>query len=431
MRSIFAKILIWSLGTCALAPVAYWAIERRLERHGPSEADPFWSMVALVEDDTCRAYEERGPDGLAAHLRWLDSKLPGEHFLTDARGRDLVTGVDRAELLRPWSTQAGPPRMPDGRIVLAGRPRGGRYRFLTVVRPWFEKPNMLPYFGAIVLVIAGLGSILALHLISPLRHLRGVVDRFGRGDLAARARSTRKDEIGELSRAFDEMADRIKTLLSAERRLLQDVSHELRSPLTRLDVAADLALTSPDRGASLGRIKREIVRLSSLVDELLQLTRAEGDPSARVPEEVRLNELLRDLVFDCAVEAEAKGCRLALCAEESGAIRGERELLRRAIENVVRNAIRHAPEGTAVEIDLERRDGAASLVVRDHGPGVPPDRLEAIFEPFFRVEPDRSRTSGGVGLGLAIARRAVVLHRGRISARNAGPGLAVSIELPL
>jgi two-component system sensor histidine kinase CpxA len=364
-------------------------------------------------------------------LRWLDSKLPGEHFLTDARGRDLVTGVDRSELLRPWSPHAGPPRMPDGRIVLAGRPREGRYRFLTVVRPWFEKPNMLPYFGAIVLVIAGLGSILALHLITPLRHLRGVVDRFGRGDLAARARSSRKDEIGELSRAFDEMADRIKTLLSAERRLLQDVSHELRSPLTRLDVAADLALTSPDRGASLGRIKREIVRLSSLVDELLQLTRAEGDPSARIPEEVQLDELVRDLVFDCAVEAEAKGCRLALRAEESGAIRGERELLRRAIENVVRNAIRHAPEGTAVEIELERRDGVASLMIRDRGPGVPDDRLEAIFQPFFRVEPDRSRTSGGVGLGLAIARRAVVLHRGRISARNAGPGLAVSIELPL
>lgn len=431
MRSIFAKVLIWSLGTFALSMVAYWAIARAMEHKGPSEGDPIRSVFELVEDDVCRAYEEGGPAGLAAHLRRIDAKLPGEHHLSDSAGRDLVTGADRSDLLRPAPPRTGPARTPDGRMIFVGRPRRGQYRFITIVRPWFDPPNILPYYGAIVLVIVGMGSILALHLIRPLRHLRRVVDRFGRGDLAARAGSTRRDEIGELSRAFDEMAGRIQTLLSAERRLLQDVSHELRSPLTRLDVAADLALTSPDLGGSLGRIKREIVRLSSLVDELLQLTRAEGDPSARVRAGIRLDDLLHDMVYDCAVEAEAKGCRLSLRAEESPTIRGERELLRRAVENVVRNAIRHTPAGTAVEIDLERRDGTAEVVVRDRGPGVPADRLEAIFEPFYRVEGDRSRASGGVGLGLAIARRSVVLHGGRISARNAGPGLAVTIELPI
>ena len=161
-----------------------------------------------------------------------------------------------------------------------------------------------------------MGSILAVHLAAPLRRLRRVVDRFGRGDLAARVRSTRRDEIGELSRAFDEMAGRIETLLAAERRLLQDVSHELRSPLTRLDVAVDLAFTSDDPGPSLGRIKRDIGRLSVLVNELLQLTRAEGDPSAHDLEEVRLDDLLRTLVEDCLLEAEAKGCRLELRAAD-------------------------------------------------------------------------------------------------------------------
>ena len=204
-----------------------------------------------------------------------------------------------------------------------------------------------------MLVIAGMGSILAVHLAAPLRRLRQAVDRFGRGDLSTRVHSTRKDEIGELSQAFDEMAGRIETLLEAERRLLLDVSHELRSPLTRLDVAVDLALTSDDRGASLGRIKRDIGRLSVLVNELLQLTRAEGDPSDHNLEHVRLDEMLDALVEDCDVEAEAKGCRLDLSDSEPCTVLGEPELLRRAVENVVRNAIRHAPEGTAIKIDLE------------------------------------------------------------------------------
>jgi two-component system sensor histidine kinase CpxA len=223
---------------------------------------------------------------------------------------------------------------------------------------------------------------------------------------------------------------RIETLLSAERRLLQDVSHELRSPLTRLDVAVDLASTSDDPGEYLGRIKRDIGRLTVLVNELLQLTRAEGDPLTHKLEGVRLDELMEGLIEDCEVEAEAKGCWLDRTSDEPCTVRGEPELLRRAVENVVRNAVRHAPADTAIEIGLEQRGDVATLSVRDHGPGVPDDLLKTIFEPFFRVEGDRSRASGGVGLGLAIARRAVELHQGKITAQNAHPGLVVHIELP-
>lgn len=305
-----------------------------------------------------------------------------------------------------------------------------RYRFITLVRPWFGPPNILPYYGVIVLVIVGMGAALAMHLALPLRRLRRAMDRFGRGDLSARVRSPRRDEIGELSRAFDEMAGRIETLLAAERRLLQDVSHELRSPLTRLDVAVDLASTSEDPWTSLGRIKRDVGRLSVLVNELLQLTRAEGDPSALRPEEVRLDDLLRVLVDDCALEAEARGCRLTLVADGPCPVVGERELLHRAVENVLRNAIRHAPEGTSVDVRLHRPGDTAAITVRDRGPGVPEDLLGSIFEPFFRVDAHRNRSSGGVGLGLAIASRAIGLHRGRITARNVSPGLLVTIELP-
>ena len=241
MRSILAKILLWSLVTFGLSLVAYRSISRALERRGPLENDPFWRMSVMIEDDVCRAYEDGGADRLAAQLRRLDEYLPGKHLLTDASGRDLVTGADRSSLLRLDHFPGGPPRLPDGSMVMIGPNRGSPYRYITLVQPWFEPPNLLPYYGAVVLVIAGMGSILAVHLVAPIRRLRRVVEEFGRGNLGVRAGSKRKDEIGELSRAFDEMADRIEILLSAERRLLQDVSHELRSPLARLGFAVELA----------------------------------------------------------------------------------------------------------------------------------------------------------------------------------------------
>jgi two-component system sensor histidine kinase CpxA len=248
------------------------------------------------------------------------------------------------------------------------------------------------------------------------------------------------DEIGELSRAFDQMADRIETLLAAERRLLQDVSHELRSPLARLGFAVELARTSEDRSAGLDRIKKEADRLSSLVDELLQLTALEGDPQARGFLAISIDDLLRGLVDDCGLEAKAKDCRVFLRIESLPSsplpspspfsILGDHVLLHRALDNVLRNAIRHAPEGTAIEVVMKAAADKVSIDVRDYGIGVPEEFLSSIFEPFVRVEGDRSRSSGGVGLGLCIARRAIELHHGHIEARNARPGLAVLIELP-
>jgi two-component system sensor histidine kinase CpxA len=431
VRSIFAKVLFWSLGTFAASLVAYGAIHRGLQRRGPREADPFPRLVALAEADACRAFEEGGTTRLAAYLRRLDANLPGEHYLTDPDGRDLVSGVDRSGLLRFEHGHHGHPgRLPDGRVVFVRRHAGGQYRFITVIPPWFDGPDILPYYGAVVLVIVGMGAALAVHLAAPLRALRRVVDRFGQGDLSARAHSARRDEIGELSSAFDRMANRIETLLAAERRLLQDVSHELRSPLARLGFAVALARSGPDRDGALDRIDRDVGRLSALVAELLELTRAEGDPAAWLFEDVRLDTILQAVVDDCAIEAAAKGCRLDLRGGGPAAVvRGDRELLRRAFENVLRNAIRHAPEGTVVDVDLALKDHRITISVRDYGPGVPDEALGSLFEPFFRVEGHRSRASGGVGLGLAITRRALALHGGTASAANARPGLLVTLEL--
>ena len=195
----------------------------------------------------------------------------------------------------------------------------------------------------------------------------------------------------------------------------------------RSSVATELA-RSGDPEPQLNRIEKEADRLNALVGELLQVTRAEGDPATRRHEPVQLDQIVREVVEDCMIEAEARGCKLHFVPDEPVLVSGDGELLRRAIENIVRNAIRYAPRDTAVEVTL-RSDG--HILIRDYGPGVPDDALTRIFDPFYRVDSDRDRASGGIGLGLAIAKRAVELHHGLISARNAKPGLEVDVALPV
>ena len=269
-----------------------------------------------------------------------------------------------------------------------------------------------------------------MHLTRPVRKLQWAVEQFGRGDLSARSGSTRRDELGQLARTFDRMAGRIQTLLTAERRLLLDISHELRSPLARLGVAVELARSGENLDRALNRIQKESDRLNALVLQLLQVTRAEGDSSSLRREPVRLDELVEQLVDDSSIEASARGCELKYERREPATVEGDPELLRRAVENVIRNAIRYAPRQTAVEISLARQNGKVVVDVRDRGPGVPEEALPKIFDPFYRVETDRARSTGGIGLGLSIARRAIELTKGNIRARNAEPGLEVEIELP-
>jgi signal transduction histidine kinase len=226
------------------------------------------------------------------------------------------------------------------------------------------------------------------------------------------------------------MAERTQTLLAAERRLLLDISHEIRSPLARLGVVVELARNSDDIEGSLNRIQKEADRLNDLVGQLLQVTRAEGDREKLLHESGRLDELLETIVDDCAIEAQARSCELHLAPTPHITVSGDPELLRRAIENIIRNAIRYSPPETPVDIELLERGERAQVRVRDRGPGVPSESLSRIFDPFYRVDPDRSRMGGGVGLGLAIARRAVELHDGSLRAVNSDPGLLVEIELP-
>jgi signal transduction histidine kinase len=428
VRSLFAKFLVWFLAAMVITVTGFVVATTRSFTAARGRGHLFGRMLSFQLEEARHAYESGGRPALAAFLKRFDGEFQAHAILTDGEFHDLLTGQERRDLLE----RAGQHARFFQPSVIARASRDGRYWFFLIARgrPGFSffLPQYLWIVGAMVL----LSYLLALHLTSPLRSLQKAVERFGKGDLTARVGSRRRDEVGRLARTFDQMADRLATLLTAERRLLLDISHELRSPLARLSVATELARSSePEaREAALSRIEKEADRLNSLVGELLQVTRAEGDPSSLRKEPIRVDELLTNLVEDCSVEADARGCRLELKAAPPVEIRGDAELMRRAVENVVRNAIRHAPQGTAVEVSLENGAPGARIRVRDYGPGVPEEHLRHIFDPFYRVETDRNRTSGGVGLGLAIARRAVELHKGRIEAYNSNPGLLMEIDLP-
>lgn len=432
MRSLFARILVWFLVTVVVTAVGLGITTIIIMNEGqPERMPPIARTLPFLLNEARGAYERGGKEELAAFLLRVESFFETEAFLTDASGRDLITGTDRTVEIR--EAQRRPFRaLRRGRMLFGGVSDRGDYRFvLAAPSPrrvtWEVLAPNLWLISAVLLCCYGL----AYYLTKPLRQIERAVERFGQGDLSARTGSTRSDELGELARTFDRMAERIDTLMAAQKRLLMDISHELRSPLARLGVAVELARSGEDREAALARIERESGRLNALVGELLQVTRAEADPASRRWERIALDDLLRTLVDDAQIEAKPRGCRVELTTPGGIEIEGDPELLRRAVDNVIRNAIRYTADGTSVEVAVERREPGVRISIRDDGPGVPPEAAERIFDPFYRVNTDRDRSSGGVGLGLSIARRAVELHHGKIGAIHNGPGLRIEIDLPL
>ncbi len=331
----------------------------------------------------------------------------------------------------------------DGALARVRVSAGNGERRFVVARtlPGFAlQPELRFPYGTIAFAILVSGVVcfaLARYLARPLQQVRDVSYRLASGDLHARVGprvGRRRDEIGDLVRDFDTMASRIESLVQAQGQLLSDISHELRSPLARLNVALELARrkTPAEVQPDLDRIETEAARMNELVGRVLTLARAETARTPAAHRPVPLRDLLETLVADAQYEAQQQDKAVDLHANAAPIVSGDPRLLASAVENVLRNAIRYSPPGTMVTVDLDATADEARIEIQDRGPGVPPSQLERIFAPFHRVEPARDRESGGVGLGLAIARRAVAVHRGSITAGNAeGGGLVITIRLPL
>ncbi len=375
-------------------------------------------------------------DGVDALRGWMQHRRhPMPIYVVDKTGRDVLDRpVPQAALERARQIVRRRGDSFRARSIVA--PDGAHY-LVFVPLPAMRLPGRPPLEPWQLIAIGLLTSLafsaaLAWYLARPIRSLRSAFDGVAAGRLETRVSptiGTRRDEIADLGRDFDRMAGRLQSLITAQRRLLHDVSHELRSPLARLHAAIGLARQDPGKlEPSLERIEREAARVDDLVGEVLTLARLEGGTASGREEILDFADLVADVAGDAQFEAEAAGRNVALDSAEQVLVRGRAELLHRAVENVVRNAVKHTAPGTTVALKLGMENKRALLSVTDRGPGIAPGESERIFEPFYRA----AAAPGGFGLGLAIAQAAIAAHAGTIRAENAeGGGLRVEIELPL
>ncbi|HTS06012.1 MAG TPA: ATP-binding protein [Candidatus Eisenbacteria bacterium] len=412
------------------------------------------ALRTSVLNEAVSAYEEGGEKQLREYLDDLDRTQHVRAYLFDEHMDELAHRGAPDWAMR---VAAGGPRSPHDGFLFPAPPMqrdskaslDGKHRYTVVMGlppgpRVFIGPRGVPFTGLLIGVLtSGLVCyLLSWYLTKPIVRLRTATRRLAAGDLSARtgaSPTSRRDEVAGLMRDFDAMAERIETLLKAQSRLLNDISHELRSPLARLNVALGLARqrSGVESTDMLDRIEMEASRLNELIGRILTLARLE-DGEQLVPQTpVSLDDLVATVAEDAEFEAQARHCHVTTSIPEGDwLVRGNPSLLHSAVENVVRNAIRYTHEGTSVEVALssEPAVGGKEAVVRvsDSGPGVPSDALGKLFEPFYRLDEARGRQTGGVGLGLAITERAVRFHGGKVTAFNRQPaGLMVEIRLPL
>jgi two-component system sensor histidine kinase CpxA len=450
MRSLFLRIFLSFWMAFALFLVLAILVTLALR----PRSSTWEALRTTVLNDAVSAYEEGGEHQLRQYMQELEATQHVRAYLFNEQGEEISHRAAPDWAIR---VAEGGPRIPRDGFIIPAPPMqrdsrassDGQHRYTLVMglppgpRVFFG-PRGLPLPALFILVISsGIACyFLSWYLTKPIVRLRAATHKLAAGDLTARTGappSKRRDEVASLMRDFDAMAERLETLVKAQSRLLNDISHELRSPLARLNVALGLARqrAGVESADMLDRIELEASRLNELIGRILTLARLEdgeqGVPQTPVP----LNELVANVAEDAEFEAQERHCHVhTVLPDGEWGVRGNDSLLHSAVENVVRNAIRYTQEQSSVEIELANEEGAggpvAVITVSDSGPGVPPDALGKLFEPFYRLDDARGRLTGGVGLGLAITERAVRFHGGKVSAFNrAEGGLRVEIRLPL
>ncbi|HEY6303722.1 MAG TPA: ATP-binding protein [Terriglobales bacterium] len=475
MKSLFLKIFLsfWAVLALSLVLAIVVTIALRPERRGIESQAPQTLAEAV------NAYQTGGPH--AAH-DYLEEIWRGQHVRAyvfdpagnELSGRHVPPWIEASRegaapgAARPSGDSHGGPAYHHSFIdnLLPDRIRrqaltldGKRYTLILELPPGprgFFGPFDIPLL-AIAVILSGLVCyLLSWSVTSPVTRLRMAVQGLGAGDLSARTGAPvggRRDELTELMRDFDRMAERIEGLMESQSRLLKDVSHELRSPLARLSVALGLARqraasgvdpeVAPELEIALNRIEMEADRLNGLIQRLLTISRLESGADGLYKTQFSLRELVEQVAHDAEYETPGRGCRVTspgntpAAAADEFLVEADPDLLRSAVENAVRNATRYTAEGTTVEVRLERQQTANGnddeIVIRvlDSGPGVPDEALSKILEPFYRLDDARNRQTGGAGLGLSIADRAIRLHGGQLRASNRKEGgLEIEIRIP-
>jgi signal transduction histidine kinase len=453
-RTLFLKIFLW-FGTVVFTVIFGTFLVIQLNRHEPfrQPRTPIDPAITGYANDAAELFEREGRDGLNNYLERLQHESNIRAFLFNRQLQEL-SGRRMPAGAPVLATKAFETRLPEQGLTeyspLLSRAvttaRGGEYALVAELLP---RPPPESFFHPLmhVLAVTLTGGLfcywLARHLTSPVEKLRSATQDLASGNLSARvlpAMGNRRDELASLAADFDLMAEKIETLINSQRRLLGDISHELRSPLARLNVALELARqrAGADATSALDRIQKEAENLNEMIGQLLALTRLESGAEGLRKTSFDLAELVGAITADAQFEAGSRNRAVRLHTDGDCTIIGNEPLLRRAIENVVRNAVQYTAPGTEVEVALNcgrsvpaSDSQAAIITVRDHGSGVPENALIEIFRPFYRVDDARDREAGGVGLGLAIADRAVRLHEGRVEAANEpSGGLVVTIKLP-
>lgn len=450
MKSLFLKIFISFWVAQALFVVLAILVTLAFRPRSTS-----WEALrTTVLNDAVGAYEQGGREQLRHYLEELDRTQHVRAYLFDEKGEEVARRGAPDWAVRVAAGGVRTPRegfiFPVPTVLRDSRASSdGQHRYTLVLGlppgpRIFLGPRGMPVPGLIIAIISSglVCYVLSWFMTKPIARLRAATRQLAGGDLSARSGAphhSRRDEIAGLMRDFDTMAERLETLVKAQSRLLNDISHELRSPLARLNVALGLARqrSGPESAEMLERIELEASRLNELIGRLLTLARLE-DGEQHVPgTPVPLDQLVLTVAEDAEFEAQARRCHVrAEIPAGNWDVQGDASLLHSALENVVRNAVRYTREGSVVEIHLERvktAKGAEGVVrVTDCGPGVPAEALSKLFQPFYRIDDARGRLTGGVGLGLAITERAVRFHGGRVAASNrAEGGLSVEIRLPL
>ena len=452
--SLFLKIFLWFWLAMTVVAGAL-VISGEMNRASP-QTSPFREFTRNAMSFARRStqvLERGGLPALEEYLEQLERSSRIRVVVFDPQGREVSgrTVPPGAEALAARALRSSRVEVqPEGRMLLVAQsaraPGGEGYTVVGQIPGLRIGGGAQPAALALrLLVVVMTGGVvcygLARYLTSPVARLQKATQQLAGGDLTTRVGSVlekRGDEFSDLGHDFDLMAERIERLINSQRRLLSDISHELRSPLARLNVALELARkrAGSEAGASLDRIEREAGLMNELISELLGLARWDSDAESRQEESIPLADLVQEVAADADYEATSHNRRVSVVESEDCIVTGSPELLRSAIENIVRNALHYTAEETRVEVRLScsriNDREYAVIVVRDHGPGVPEGALKELFRPFYRVEEARDRLSGGSGLGLAIAERIIRLHGGTVTATNASEkGLQVEIKLPL